>query len=443
MWFPVARTALPGGGPLSSNPRSEPADQRRSGPDGQRPRPAPSVRPGAAPWKPGHRGVRPVRFLTESGLAAGLVSLLVMGTLLVNDPRNDEFRPLDAGGWLLMALAACSTVLPRRRAPVWALGGTMLAVGTYMLIGYPYGPVQLCMVLSMFEVARVHVPRWSIRFCGLAALLASAIALPRLTQEVRSPLLLALAWTAWIVLPWSLGTLVHLLSAARDRSRRELVARAALEERMRIAGEVHDVAGHGFAVVAMQAGVATLLFDEQPDQAREALEAIRATTAASLTELRGMLNTMHPGDSGPDGVDQPAPPVPAPEPTAIGLSKLGELVEKVRAGGLPIRLELPNPCPPVPSDIDLVAYRVVRESLTNVVRHAGPTEAAVHVGSAGEELCVEVRDRGAGGGRHREGRGLRGMRRRVEAVGGRFEAGPHPDGGFLVAARLPLVRATR
>jgi len=368
---------------------------------------------------------RPRPALTDLGLAGGFAVCLVFGTFGAAALQGDRFRALDFWAFLLVVLAATAALALRRTAPVWGLTGTMAAVSGYLLAGYPYGPVQLCMMIAMFEVARQRPLRTSLLACGLAAGVASATVLARLFGEVQSPALLALAWTGWIVLPWSLGALVHVLAAARERTRRELVARVALEERMRMAGEVHDVAGHGFAVVAMQAGVALLVFDEQPDQARRSLEAIQATSATSLTELRSMLDAFHPRER--------------------GLASLGDLVEQVRAGGLPVELDMENPDTALANDVEAVAYRVVQESLTNVLRHAGPTKAGVRIARLGDELLVQVLDRGRGSPRPspHQGRGLTGMRSRVEAVGGRFEAGPREGGGFRVAAHLPLPGGAR
>ncbi|MGH9245421.1 MAG: sensor histidine kinase [Acidimicrobiales bacterium] len=352
---------------------------------------------------------------------------LVFGTIGAAALQDDRLRELDGLAFVLVVVAGLASVALRRTAPVGALAGAMAAVSAYLLAGYPYGPVQLCMVIAMFEVARQRPLRTSLAACGVTALAASATVLPRLVREVDAPVALALGWMAWIVLPWSLGALAHVTAAGRERARRDLVARAALEERMRLASEVHDVAGHGFALVAMHAGVALLVFDEQPVQARASLEAIKATSDKSLSELRGRLDTFHPHDQDGDA----------------GLARVGALVDDVRAGGLPVELELEDLT--LSEDADAVAYRVVQESLTNVLRHAGPTTADVRIVRVRDQVLVQVVDRGRGApnGALSAGRGLTGMRSRVEAVGGRFEAGPHEAGGFRVAARLPLRRGAR
>ncbi|MFC3979902.1 sensor histidine kinase [Streptosporangium jomthongense] len=200
------------------------------------------------------------------------------------------------------------------------------------------------------------------------------------------------------------------------------LARLIAGERARIAGEVHDAAGHGLATIAMQAGLALLMFDEHPDQVRESLEAIRATSTRALGQLRSALDLV---ESGPSGHDLP------------------ELFAGVRAAGLAVTVEPARPY--VPPQLEDVVYRVVRESLTNVLRHAGPTQAVVRIAHDRDGLRVEVLDRGSGtagapagtAGTPVEGRGLTGMRARVVRAGGSFEAGPREDGGFHVMAHFP------
>lgn len=333
-------------------------------------------------------------------------------------------RTPDVGAFALVVVAALATLGLRRVAPVWALVGAMAAVSAYLLAGYPYGPVQLCMVIAMFEVSRQRELRASLGACAVAAIVAAVSVLPRLIREVDAPAVLASGWAAWVVLPWSLGALVHVSAAARAQARRDLIARAAGEERMRLAGEVHDVAGHGFALVAMHAGVALLVFDEQPDQARASLEAIKATSERSLAAMRGTLDTFHPWEGGP------------------GLADVDALISEVRAGGLAVDLTVDGLT--LGEEVDGVAYRVVQEALTNVLRHAGPTAAEVRITRVDDEVLVRVADRGCGvDGVVAEGRGLAGMRSRVEAVGGRFEAAPQGGGGFAVAARMPLAGGAR
>ncbi|HEV3360700.1 MAG TPA: histidine kinase [Pseudonocardiaceae bacterium] len=380
------------------------------------------------------------------GVIVAAALILVFGTMAAGIGQTSQSRPLDAFAVVLLALSAVTTFATRRDGPVWALGATTVVVNTYLLLGYPFGPVQLCLILVTYQVARQRPLRISVPACLLAAVIASVTIAVRLSHgRFDSSGLLALLWTAWIVLPWSVGALLHVTSVARERTRQELVSRVALEERMKIASEVHDVAGHGFAVVAMQAGVALLVFDEQPDQARKSLEAIQAISTKSLTDLRGMLDTFHPASAGATVPFVRLPSSDEDSADAEGLAGLAGLVDRMRAGGLSVELEL-APVEPVPErDVASTAYRVVRESLTNVLRHAGPTTAQVCVGRVGDRLVVRVRDHGVGAGHGGavEGRGLVGMRTRVEAVGGSFTAGTVVDGGFHVMAELPLPKGAR
>jgi signal transduction histidine kinase len=368
-------------------------------------------------------------------LAAGVAAVVIAGSVLAAAVQQPP-RPLDVWAVLLM-VAAAGALAWRRAAPMVALGGAVAAVGIYLLGGYPYGPIQLCMVVAMFEVARRHRLRTSLLACGLAAVAAVVFVLSRLAREADLPAVLVLGWTSWLVVPWSLGALVQVRSAAAERTRHDLVATAALEERMRIAQEVHDVAGHGFAAVAMQAGVALLVLEERPDQARRSLEAIRETSTQALTELRGTLDAFHPPREARSVVVSSATGAPADE---IGLGGLPALVDHVQAGGLPVDLQVDRTGVTLPPEVDAVAYRVVQEALTNVLRHAGPTRALVRVTQEDDEVVVEVADRGRGTAQAAPdgGRGLPGMRARVESAGGSLAAGPRDGGGFQVVARLPL-----
>ncbi|MFI5934261.1 sensor histidine kinase [Actinoplanes sp. NPDC051494] len=282
-----------------------------------------------------------------------LVLLITVVAAIPQTRGSSTVRPLDPAGLVLVVATVVTTLALRRRAPVWALVTAVLLVNVYLLIGYPYGAVQLCPVVAMFAVARLFPLSRSLLICGVAAACTSAIVSTRLVRDVDTPWLLALAWTGWLVVPWSLGALAHTLAFSRERLRQHLLARGALEERMKIAGEVHDVAGHGFALVAMQAGVALLVFEEEPGQARRSIEAIQTTSAKSLAALRGMLDTFHQDDAVPVATA----PAPAGEPT-IGLRAMVELIEQVREGGLPVRLELAVGSSP-PAEVDAAAFRLV------------------------------------------------------------------------------------
>jgi signal transduction histidine kinase len=184
------------------------------------------------------------------------------------------------------------------------------------------------------------------------------------------------------------------------------------------------------ATINVQAGVAAHVIDQQPDHAREALTAIKAASGEGLRELRGILNVLR-------QADDPESTAPAPR-----LAQLDALIEGTTRAGLPTTLVVNGGAEALPPTVDLAAYRIVQESLTNALRHAGPTTATVTLSYAPGELLLEIADRGRGASSIREGggHGIAGMVERAEAAGGTLEAGSGPGGGFCVRARLPLSR---
>jgi signal transduction histidine kinase len=222
--------------------------------------------------------------------------------------------------------------------------------------------------------------------------------------------------------------------AERAELTREVEARARVDaERLRIAREVHDTVAHAIAIINVQAGITAHVLDKRPEQAREALETIERTSSRALEEMRTVLGVLR-----ADGDAR------APQP---GLDQVADLAAKARAAGLDIDLDSTG-TPPVslPGAVGRAAYRIVQESLTNVIRHAGPTR--VHVSLAYDESMLVVRVIDSGGpapavrdDHEHSGYGIDGMRERCRLLGGDLDAGPLPDGGFQVAARLPLAPA--
>jgi signal transduction histidine kinase len=223
-------------------------------------------------------------------------------------------------------------------------------------------------------------------------------------------------------------------AAELEQARQELARRAVTEERLRLARELHDVVAHAMSVIAVQSGIGAHVAATQPEEAAKALVAIEATSRTALEELRRLLGVLRQEDE-PQGDLAPVP----------GLADLDSLLAEVGKAGLAVKLEVNGTRPPMPVGVDMSAYRIVQEALTNVVKHAGPARAQVVVGYDDRDVTVEILDDGrgaaasAGDGRAGTGHGLIGMRERVAAFGGDLEAGPRPDGGFRVAARLPLV----
>ena len=213
------------------------------------------------------------------------------------------------------------------------------------------------------------------------------------------------------------------------RTEAEEARRRASEERLRIARELHDVLAHDISLINVQAGVALHLMEEHPEQARTALTAIKAASKDALGELRSVLDVLRQADEGP------------PRAPTAGLEHLDRLVTGAAAAGIDVRVVTDGRARPLPPGVDLAAFRIIQEALTNVTRHAGPATATISLTYGDDELTVQVDDDGKGrplSGANGSGNGIPGMRERAAALGGRLEAGPRPGGGFRVRASLPL-----
>ena len=217
---------------------------------------------------------------------------------------------------------------------------------------------------------------------------------------------------------------------ARQR-REDEIRRRVTEERLRIARELHDVVSHSISTINVQAGVAAHVIDERPETAKSALLTIKETSRDTLRELRGILNVLRQFDDVESR--QPAP----------GLAQLDLLVDTAARAGVPTTASIEGTARPLPAAVDLAAYRIIQESLTNVIRHAGRASARVTVAYQPDRVVIEVSDNGRGAAMQsdsngwQEGHGVAGMRERAVAVDGELDAGPQPGRGFRVRASLP------
>jgi signal transduction histidine kinase len=308
-----------------------------------------------------------------------------------------------------------------------AVTAVVLLAGTGIQFLCPaLGPGIALVVVSTF--AWLRPARDSLR--GLAGALAPAIVVPEVTGHWRYVLL----WPAAVLLAWSWGALGRARSARRQAEARRVV----LEERARIARELHDVLAHTVSVMVIQAAAADDVFDVNPAKARQALRDLETSGRQALTELRTFLRTVRSldGDSqGADAGDVPAAPQP-------GLTDLHVLAKPLEAAGLRVRLRTEGlDGRTLSPGVELSAYRIVQESLTNILRHARARTADITVAATDRELTIDVRDDGTGGGRLTglgAGQGIVGMRERAALMDGSLKAGPDPAGGFRVTARLPL-----
>jgi signal transduction histidine kinase len=341
-------------------------------------------------------------------------------------------RHLDAFAFVLLACGPLALLL-RRRNPSGVLLFTFAATLLYATIGYPQGPVYLSLVIA-FATAVIEGRRTTTR-----ALLVPAWALflwlPYAVGNAHSPSLLgAVSLAAWLA---ALLVGCEAFRGRRERMaevrrRRELQARRrADEERLRIARELHDVLAHSISLINVQSGVALHLLDEHPEQARTALSAINEASGEALHEVRSVLGVLR-GDG-----EQP------PRGPTAGLASLDELISRTRTAGIEVALEVEGEKRPLPTSVDLAAFRIVQESLTNVVRHSSADAATVHLDFEPDALAVQIDDDGSGPGTDADadgdgGSGIPGMRERVAALGGELQAGAGPSGGFRVRARLPI-----
>src|SRR6516225_7606807 len=326
---------------------------------------------------------------------------------------------------LLLVAVACLVLAWRRRWPVAVLAISVAAVTAYTLLGYVNGAALVAPIIALYAVVT--------RVSALRAVAAGAARNPFGYISAGGYYLIPLMGVA--VVFGGIAVVNRRAYAASIQERAEQDARRRIdEERLRIARELHDVVAHTMATINVQAGVAAHVLPTKPEAAADALQAIKTASKEGLRELRAILNVLRQADDA-DPV-QPAP----------GLAQLDALVEGARRAGLPITLTVTGPPFPLPAAVDLAAYRIVQESLTNVIRHAGPAAAAVSLSYHPDEIDIDVTDTGHGpkaspgpgaaGGT--AGHGQAGMRERAATVGGTVQTGPRPRGGYQVTARLPV-----
>ncbi|WP_327119332.1 histidine kinase [Streptomyces sp. NBC_01341] len=394
-------------------------------------------------WLRGH----PLAF--DRGLAAAVLACMICVSFAEPNPGHEPIfgaRTPEPSSVLLMVLAAGALVL-RRRRPMAVLAVTGLLSAVEFVLMDPPAPVVMSTVIALFTVAsRTDRPTtWRVGLLTMGVLTVTAMVVgstPWYSQENVG----VLAWTG---LAGAAGDAVRsrraFIDAIRERAERaertreEEARRRVAEERLRIARDLHDVVAHHIALVNVQAGVAAHVMDKRPDQAKEALAHVREASRSALNELRATVGLLR--QSG----DPEAPTEPAP-----GLAVLDALVDTFRNAGLPVEVACADRDSPLPAAVDLAAYRIIQEALTNVRKHAGgEAKAEVSVVRVGETAEITVLDNGRGaapgpatssdGGGH----GLIGMRERVTALGGTLTAGPRYGGGFRVHAILPVMSRTR
>jgi signal transduction histidine kinase len=371
--------------------------------------------------------------LFDAAVGASVAAALVVITSQI-DVAGDE-RGLDAVAYASLVVAGTSLAF-RRRLPAVALMMASAAVGVYAARDYAGGPIWVMPLIGVYSMASCWPRRRTVPVVALALL---AVLVPGFVFDRSDwgPWLIALVYVGWAATALLLGEaararqehIAGLDERAKylEESREQEARRRVVEERLRIARDVHDVVAHALASIALQAGVGDRLAARDPPQAQDALARIRRASTDALGELRVVLDLLRNEDA------------PEPRDRTPALADLDRLVSDAGGNGLEVHVEVRGRPHPLPAVVELAAYRILQESLTNVIRHAATATATITLTYVDTRLELEVLDQGGGSASAdvQAGHGIRGMRERAAAVGGRLEAAPGPQGGFRVWAQLP------
>ncbi|MER5667806.1 sensor histidine kinase [Streptomyces mirabilis] len=383
-------------------------------------------------WR--RRGRAPSRTLDVLGVAVLCVLSVVAASV---DPHEHEF----VLRWSAVVLAAvgCSALLWRRSHPFGVLAVTIGCGVIFQMLGFRESPLVTSPVLASIYNVALRTDRrtaWTAAAVS-AAVLVGADAVWTSNSWLDPDKAAMVAWTA---LPAAVGdglrsrrayvAAVEERAEHAERTREQEAQQRVAAERVRIARELHDIVAHHIALINAQAGVAVHLVDQRPEQILRALENIRDTSRSALDELRVTVGLLRQSDE-PVALRDPMP----------GLAQVPALLASFERAGLAVSHTWLGVTEPLEPAVDLAAYRIVQESLTNVRKHAGADHARLFLHYHGERLTITVEDDGCAGPHHPHpgaGHGLIGMRERATTIGGTLYAGPRPEGGFTVTAELPL-----
>ena len=391
-------------------------------------------RPGPAPRRHAARRWAARRWALDAAIAAA-VTAVQLGATYADSSRHGGAGQVGTLSYVLLTVGGAALVL-RRRYPVGVLAVTLAA--TLWAAGQNGRAIYLALIVAFFSAVLAKK-----RVAAIASLVIGYVASvwPALIGESGHPsTTFAVGLAAGLIFLLSAAELIrsrNQRTAALARSRTEELRRLAGEERMKMARDLHDVVAHNISVINVQANTALHLMDRQPERARQALTTINEVSKQALVELRSVLGVLR-------DVDESAPRSPSPS-----LARLGDLVDSAAAAGLTVHVEPPDGPAPLPAEVDLAAYRIVQEALTNSARHSGGSTATVRISPRSGGLLVEVADNGKGrpggagsssrsGPGSGSGHGIAGMTERAKVLGGTLHAGPRPDGGFEVRVWLPV-----
>ncbi|MER5976948.1 sensor histidine kinase [Streptomyces sp. NPDC001857] len=369
--------------------------------------------------------------------ALDLVAALALTAVYVGFARlaSDDGQPVYTGPpWfgLLIAAMVGLPIAVRRRWPVAVLTAVLAALVTASLLDIPREPYAAAglaaYLVGLAEPARRSVPALAVALpvAGSAVYAGEAVVTP--SEDWRGAVGLASVVLLVIGGAWGAGFVLRGRRAAAAREQRRRSERALIEERLRIARELHDIVSHNLSLIAIKAGVARHVAEADPAEARAALKVIEETSRAALTEMRRTLGVLR---------TEGAPLGPVPD-----LDRLDRLAAEAHRAGVEVDLTVRS-VEGLAGGTRLTVYRIVQEAVTNVVRHAAPTRCRVTVEADAREVRIDIVDEGPSSARSRTapelpgGHGLLGMRERAMMYGGSFEAAPRPEGGFAVSVRLP------
>jgi signal transduction histidine kinase len=399
------------------------------------------------------RRVNPYVWEALLAVAVFLISVLA-GSSLFSSPEGLEIRFFGGGesvhdrssiffsnrgvsvhfgddvGALLLIAAACAPLVWRRRVPLGSLFVTAIATAAFPLLGYPEGLTAFALMVAGYTAA-AHRERAPVFAVALPIALSATLAIMLVSSGTRGRLESLALLIILVALPFLFGRITY---NRRRRIRHDLerATRDAVdEERGRIARELHDVVAHAMGVMVVQAGAARVVIDRDPASAADSLQRIEDTGRTGLAEMRRLVGILE--------ADDQADLEPQP-----GLDQLDQLLERMRESGLPVEARVEGTPRHLPPGVDLTAYRVVQEALTNALKHGAGAHARVLLRYGDDALGLEIADDGRGpppDGTQTAGHGLIGMRERVALFGGSLEAGERGGGGFVVRAKIPLTEA--
>ena len=379
--------------------------------------------------------------LADVTLAVALAALAAITGVALVAPRA-QVAPPSTPVIVAWAVALAAPLVLRRRWPLVVLAVTTLHFTRYWAVGQVNEIASWVILGVAVYSAAAYADRRRARWmCGacLLWLIGSGVVLSARAGPIGAVEVAAIAMFDALpfLLAWPLGAMMRRLREYRvvleernrqlDQEREVNARRAVLEERVRIARELHDVVAHHVSVMGVQAGVARRLFDRDPPEAVAAIGSVETASRQAIADLQQLVGVLRRQEEGDDLAPQPS------------LQRLPELVEHMRQTGLPVKLTTTGEPQQLPAGVELSAYRIIQEALTNTLKHAGPAQAAVAVRYDNGAVEVEVVDDGQGPPPARQGtggKGLVGMQERVRLYGGRLEAGARPGGGFRVYAVL-------